>query len=178
MSSGAPSPSVWRVAVWRHAILAIAAFAAIGTACHGSSPPPPTTTPPTSPSPTATQLTAEQRRCVAEATFLIGSAATIVGVVTTQEATPGNGGIPAAIETLQAERDKLQARTLHGRFVEIRVQLVSAIDQMVAGYQGKLDDRHHKQDRQHTLMIIAGASAAATAEANLGNAREACTATS
>lgn len=145
-------------------------------ACHDSAQPPPST-PPSTPSPTTTtRLTQGQIRCVAEATFLIRLAGAIVQVVPTQEATPKNGGVSPAIQTLQAQKTAMANRTFHPPFDTQARRLAEAADEMIAGYEGLLGPGHndHAHVRDLYRQITEGASIAATAQANLRSLRAAC----
>ena len=158
----------------RAAVLALLA-ALVGPACHDSAEPPPTT-PPSTPSPTSTpRLTQEQMRCVAEATFLIRASDAVVRVVPAQNATPGNGGMPAAIDALQAQKAALANRTFHPPFDTRAERLAGAADEMIAGYEGLLAGHNdHAQVRELNRQIAEGASIAAATQANLRNDRSGC----
>ncbi len=159
----------------RSLIVALALAAApAAVACGGSGPPPPSTGPSTGTASSPPTLTSQQIRCMAEARFLIRTADAIVHVLPVQDATPGTGGMPAAVDALRAQLDALRARPIHVPFVLSQRELVQAATTMITGYEGLLGPGHHEQDRQDQAKVTAGASMATATAANLVNIRARC----
>jgi hypothetical protein len=160
----------------RAALLAVLPAVMIVPGCHASANPPPSTPPSTPPPTTTARLTQQQARCVAEATFLIRVADMIVRVVPAQESTPGNEGMRAALDTLQAQKTAMANRTFHPPFDTQSGRLADAADEMIAGYEGLLAPGHHDHAEVRALnrQIAEGAAIAATTQANLRNQRSAC----
>lgn len=147
----------------------------IAPACHGSVEPPPTTPSGTPPPTTTASVTQDQKRCIADATFLIRVADAIVRVVPTQEATPRTGGMPAAIDTLESQKAALESRTLQPLFQGAAHRLAASANVMIEGYEGLLGPGHHEHDRELNRQITEAASMAAVTQADLRNKRAACT---
>jgi len=159
----------------RSLVVAVALAAApAAVACGGSGPPPPTTASPTATPSGPRSLSPQQVRCLADARFLIRTADAIVRVLPVQSATPGTGGMPAAVDALRAQLNGLRAHAVHVPFVTSRLELIEAANKMIAGYEGLLGPGHHEQDRQDQAMVAAGASMATVTAANLVNIRSRC----
>jgi len=155
------------------AVLVVLLAGPIASACHSSAEPPPTT-PPTTPSTTAHNPNPDQKRCIAEATFLIRVADAIIRVVPTQEATPGTGGMRPAIQALESQGSTLVNRTFHPLFEGDVHRLLASVNVMIEGYEGLLGPGHHAHDRELNRQITEAASMAAVTQTDLRRKRGAC----
>jgi hypothetical protein len=152
----------------------IAAFAMTGAACGGAPEPAPTTPTSISPSPTH-NVTPGERRCLNEGRFLSTVASDLVRVIPVQGATPGNEGMPAAIDKVRALLAELTAFAVHTPFVASRQQLQAAANDMIDAYEGLLSrGGHHRQDRVYQAQLTTGASLASSTAANVRVMRSRC----
>src|SRR5438105_10759456 len=133
--------------------------------CHGHPNPGPTT-PTTTPS-TIRPLTAAQKRCLADGRHLGGIATGLVRIVTVHGATPGRSGMPAAIESAEAALAQLNGRAVQPRFSPDRRALITAANDMIAGYRGILAGGNHPRYRTFLAMVTAGANAAGATDGSI-----------
>jgi hypothetical protein len=120
-------------------------------------------------------VTAAERRCLNEGRFLSTIASDLVRVIPVQGATPGNDGMPAAIERLRALLAQLTAHPIHTPFVASRQQLQAAANDMIDAYEGLLSrGGHHRQDRVYQAQLTKGASMASSTAANVRVMRSRC----